>query len=114
MHNLLKLVDPSCLKYMYDYDEYRQVRSNSTMINFTTLYMFYTTTTSTPISYQEFYNHLKNYFYYDKYICKHGTEFIYYVKAKDETFKTFLDNKKFKGYDDVLNVIPACNKKKEK
>ena len=53
------------------------------MVNSTALYNVYKTMTKDPISYQEFYTMLRGKFYYDRYVCTHGTEFMYYVKFKD-------------------------------
>ena len=48
---------------------------------------------------------LKDKFYYDKFVCEHGVEFVYYIKFKDREERL--------TYDDLLYVIPAVSRKKD-
>jgi len=104
VYKFMSLIDPICIKSSFTEDEYNKVKEVSTGINSTVLYAYYQTIDPEPMSYSDFYKWLKANFYYDKYVCKHGTEFVYYVKGRDDSFKRFLEMKRFNGFTDVLYV----------
>lgn len=87
--NLCSQIDPSCMKRHFGVSEYERIQQESTRMNSTDLYKEF----GDGYTYKEFYALLKQHFYYDKYICHHGIEFIYYIKFKKprEHTKEFLD-----------------------
>lgn len=93
-------VDPICLKNDFGIDEYTRVKNTCAMVNSTALYNVYKTMTADPVPYREFYTLLRSSFYYDRYVCSHGTEFMYYVKLKDLDIST-------KEPTDVIEVVRA-------
>lgn len=98
-NNFLSMVKPECLKTTYAQDEYDRIKKTCTYVNATFLYRLY----DGELSYQEFYKKLKDFFYYDKFICKHGTEFLYLISFKDLTFVAPV-------YTDVLQVVTPFDK----
>ena len=97
--NLCSQIDSTCVKTDFTYDEYVRIKSLSTRINATTLYKAY----GKGMSYPEFRMLLKSMFYYDKHVCEHGVEYIYYIKFKKEREEQPM-------YADLLYVIPAVSK----
>ena len=93
-------VDPVSFKNVFSYDEYVNIKKACSMINSTSLYNVYRSMTTDPLSYQEFYANLRNRFYYDRYVCAHGTEFMYYVKFKDVDVSS-------KEPTDVVEIVRA-------
>lgn len=71
-------VDPCCLKRKYTQAEYERITQTCKRINATDLYKVYRWYGDMP--YVEFYKKIRGMFYFDKYECEHGTEFLYYVK----------------------------------
>lgn len=108
MTELLNMIDlEACVKT--DCQGYLKVRDSIRPINTTTLYRLYKQHTDNPVPFKEFYNWLKGLFYFDRYECKHGVEFLYYVKFKDLSIIDRLPN-------DVINVVSyiVCNGGKER
>jgi len=103
-NKFLSLIDPICLKVSFTEDEYNKVKACSTEVNSTTLYAYYKLIADRPMSYTDFYKELKKNFYYDKYVCAHGTEFIYYIKGQDEQFSKFIESKRFTDFNDLKYV----------
>ena len=99
--NLCSQIDPTCIKTDFTYEEYVKVKSSSSRVNATELYHKY----GKGLSYPEFRMMLKEKFYYDKFVCEHGVEFVYYIKFKDREERL--------TYDDLLYVIPAVSRKKD-
>ena len=77
--NLCSQIDQSCVKRYFNRSEYKRIKRESVRVISTDLYREF----GAGSTYQEFYAEMKQYFYYDKYICDHGTEFVYYIKFKD-------------------------------
>lgn len=100
----MSIIDPACLKVAFTEDEYNKVISASVPVNSTVLYAYYSAITKDPMVYRDFYKWLKSNLYYDKYVCRHGTEFVYYVKARDSSFKKYLDARVFNGFSDIVYV----------
>ena len=96
LNRFLSIVDPSCLKLNYDLDEYTRIKNTCSYVNSTALYKLYRVEGGS-MSYKDFYKNIKEYLYYDKYICAHGIEFMYLVKFKDRNLSSPLPT-------DVLNV----------
>ena len=94
--HLCSQIDPACLKHSFTADEYERIKSDSIRVNSTDLYKQY----GRGMTYPQFYAKLKRYFYYDKWVCKHGTEFYYYVKFKKPRREYIMDT-------DVLYKINA-------
>lgn len=84
----LKMFDPSCWKLRYTQEELQNIKASCVVYNSTTLYTIYRVYVEKPMPYKDFYPILKKYFYYDKYICRHGIEFLYYVKFVNADFNT--------------------------
>ena len=81
---LQEFVNPVSHKVEHNSTEFERIKklSNVTMIKATTFYQIYKHNvypTDDRLTMKEFFNACGQYFYYDKYICKHGTEFYYYV-----------------------------------
>lgn len=95
-------INPICLKNSYSSVEYNNIKNNVSPINATTLYNYYKTLTNEPIDYKEFYILLRKYFYFDKYECLHGTEFMYYVKLKNIDIASDIPK-------DIVSISQAFN-----
>ena len=98
--NLCSQIDPVCYKRYFNKSEYKRIKRNAIRVNSTDLYDMY----GGDMSYKEFYSMLKEHFYYDKYVCSHGTEFYYYIKfnvPQEEHIK----------YTDILYVVNAIGGK---
>ena len=52
------------------------------------------------LSYKAFYPKLKEMFYYDKYVCTHGTEYMYYIMFRNGGYKERIPK-------DVIEIIRA-------
>ena len=75
--NFCLSLDPVCLKKERTVNEFDKIRKTCQLVNCCDLYSLID-----DMSYQEFYQELKEVLYYDKYECVHGTEFMYYVKME--------------------------------
>lgn len=94
------MLSPTCLKKEFGEAEYINIKNTCDMVNSTTLYNLYKGVDTDPMSYKEFYAKLKEHMYYDKYVCAHGTEFLYYVKFKEIKVTTYIPT-------DVVYIVPA-------
>lgn len=108
LNNFFSMIDPRVLKEEYTHDEYVRVRKMCYRVNATTLYKLYKEFTQEAVPYTVFYGMLKKHLYYDKYICYHGTEFIYYVRFKPDS-NIYVNSETPR---DVLNIVPAVSKTK--
>ena len=93
---LCSQIDPACLKKDFTKEEYTRVKSDSIRVNSTDLYKEY----GMGMTYQAFYNKLKECLYYDRLICTHGIEFYYYIKFKKPRPEVIRE-------DDVIYTINA-------
>lgn len=92
-------ISPLCHKVTHDIEEFNEVRQYDDVVKVkaTTLYQIYKHNVfgqdGARLSMQEFYRVCGQYFYYDKYVCTHGTEFYYYIvfNADNEIFKVTKD-----------------------
>lgn len=100
---LCSIIDDSCLKKEFTVNEYKRVVANSVPVNATTLYRWYTNLGGT-LHYKSFYAKLKELFYYDKYVCTHGTEFMYHITFINGTYIERMPT-------DVIKVIKAIGGK---
>lgn len=79
LKNLCSMISPVCYKRQFTKEEYERIKGVAVRARATDLYGIYRCLTDTPMPYKEFYRELKELFYYDKYVCEHGTEFMYLV-----------------------------------
>jgi CRISPR/Cas system-associated exonuclease Cas4 (RecB family) len=99
---LCSIIDPVCLKDEFTVEEYERIASVCVRINATKLYRIYTSMGG-DMSYSDFYKDIKRMYYYDKYVCEHGIEFLYYVKFKDSAFVKIYERLP----NDVIKIIKA-------
>lgn len=59
--------------------EYKRIQGQGLMIKATTFYQIYKELVREHLDLRDFYRVCGQYFYYDKYICEHGTEYYYHV-----------------------------------
>lgn len=100
---LCLIIDDSCRKKHFTVKEYERVSSMCDKVNSTTLYKWYKQLGGN-LSYKEFYPKLKELYYYDKYVCMHGIEYIYYVRYINGRYKEHLPK-------DVIEIIKAIGGK---
>lgn len=104
----------TCKKHKVCYAEYQKVKSDSLEVRAHVLYSIYRTLTSDkpPVPLEEFYKVAKQYLYYDKYICKHGVEFYYYVKINniDPVLMRMVEAYKPMYLDDVEYKMEAISR----
>lgn len=99
LKNLCLIIDESCYKVHFTQDEYIRITSTCSLVNSTTLYRWYKQLGGT-VSYKEFYPKLKELFYYDKYVCTHGTEYMYYIMFRNGGYRERIPK-------DVIEIIRA-------
>lgn len=97
---LCSQIDPTCLKRYFTRSEYKRIKKKAIRVNSTDLYEEF----GGGMSYVEFYTTLKQYLYYDKYICEHGTEFYYYVIFNEP-------RKEYIRHNDIQRIIYAIGGK---
>ena len=82
---LQAFISPVSYKVNHDLNEYHKIKSldNVVMVKATVFYQIYKHNVfgsdGDRLTLQEFYRICSQYFYYDKYVCEHGTEFYYYI-----------------------------------
>jgi len=82
---LQDFISPMSHKVQHDITEFDRMKklSEIIMIKATTFYQIYKhnvyPTEEKRLTMKEFFHVCGQYFYYDKYVCTHGTEFYYYV-----------------------------------
>jgi len=87
---LQDFINPVSHKVMHTPQEFNKIKklSNVVMIKATTFYQIYKhnvyPTSGDRLTMKEFFHACGQYFYYDKYICTHGTEFYYYVAFNND------------------------------
>ncbi len=78
-------ISPTSHKIKHDQEEFHEIKNypGVVLVKATTLYQIYKHNVfckdEKRLTMQEFFRVSGQYLYYDKYICKHGTEFYYYV-----------------------------------
>ena len=83
---LNEFVDKTSHKIEHNVDEYDKIRNTPgvVMVKATTFYQIYKHNVFTEVddrlTMRRFFHVCGQFFYYDKYVCEHGTEFFYYVK----------------------------------
>lgn len=83
-----EFINPVVYKVEHSADEYEALKQNPAvvMVKATTLYQIYRQNTPREerLTMREFFRVCGQYFYYDKYVCDHGTEFYYYIMFNEE------------------------------
>lgn len=119
-----EFISPTSYKVNHSYDEYLSVKNRPevVLVKATTLYQIYKHNVfenEGRLTMQDFFRVCGQYFYYDKYICKHGTEFYYYVSFNKEniiyqaTKKIIMTRIKANSPDtlrDTISVLEAMTK----
>ena len=83
-------INPVSHKVEHSYDEYNLIKNNpdAAQVKATTLYQIYKHNVfgdvDDRLTMKDFFRVASQYFYYDKYVCEHGTEFYYYVVFNKE------------------------------
>ncbi len=118
-------IQPTSHKMLHSLDEFHKIKANPNvkMVKATTFYQIYKHNTfgsdGERLTLHEFYRISSQYFYYDKYVCDHGTEFYYYVifnednKMYDLTkdiIKKRIDSNRPELLKDLLYVVEAVTK----
>lgn len=121
---LQEFVSPSCHKLEHGLTELNEIKSTPgvVMVKATTFYQIYKHNvfeSNGRLSMQEFYQVCGQYFYYDKYVCTHGTEFYYYIVfnelnqmykiTKDIIIQRINANNPL-TLQDLLHIVPAVTK----
>jgi hypothetical protein len=90
-HEFMKsYISPASYKIEHDVTEYETIKSNpnAKMVKATTFYQIYKHNVfggeEDRLSMKDFFRVASQYFYYDKYICDHGTEFYYHIIFNEE------------------------------
>lgn len=83
-----EFINPISYKVEHSSAEYEILKQNSAvvMVKATTLYQIYRRNVfgEERLTMREFFRACGQYFYYDKYVCVHGTEFYYYIVFNEE------------------------------
>jgi hypothetical protein len=117
-----KFIDVKSHKIEHNFNELNNIRSKTSLVKATTLYQIYKHNVfekdgRLPI--RDFYHVAGQYLYYDKYICKHGTEFYYYVifnennpmyQLTKELLRKRIHADRPETLKDLLHVYPAAVK----
>ena len=115
--SILSFLDTTCFKKRVCLTEYTRIKNTCIPLSTPSLYNLYLCScgSSPYVSIQEFYTIAKQYLYYDKHICKHGVEFIYYVDF-DSTFRlkfnsiiSYTITTSSVRLHDEIEVIPALS-----
>ena len=120
-----KFIHVVCHKVHHERDEYEWLKSRNDVhrIKATTFYQIYKHNVfgsdGPRLSMQEFYRVCGQYLYYDKYVCRHGTEFYYYVMfdftnplyiaTKDIILKRIAANSP-QTLTDLVHIVEAVSK----
>lgn len=110
-------------KVLHNFEEYHTLKNNHVvvMVKATTFYQIYKHTVfdDERLTMKEFFRVCGQYFYYDKYVCTHGTEYYYYVafnganKMFESTEGIVMTRVKANSpatLRDVLHVVEAFSK----
>lgn len=87
---LQDFINPVSHKVEHSPTEFERIKklTDVRMIKATTFYQIYKhnvyPTSGKRLGMKDFFHACGQYFYYDKYVCTHGTEFYYYVAFNDE------------------------------
>jgi hypothetical protein len=87
---LQDFINPISHKVQHNTTEFDRIKklSNVVMIKATTFYQIYKhnvyPSSGDRLSMKDFFHACGQYFYYDKYVCTHGTEFYYYVAFNEK------------------------------
>jgi hypothetical protein len=118
----VKFISPDCHKIEHNVEELDSMRYNAVLVKATTLYQIYKHNvfeTDGRLLIKDFFQIAGQYLYYDKYICRHGTEFYYYI-IFNENNPTYLLTKELLSkriyanrpgtLKDLVRVYPAVSK----
>jgi len=106
---LQDFINPVSHKVEHNPTEFNRIKklTDVTMIKATTFYQIYKhnvyPTSGDRLTMKEFYNACGQYFYYDKYVCTHGTEFYYYVAFNS-------DNRMYQVTEAIINKRVWANR----
>ena len=117
-------IHPSSHKVEHNSAEFKKIKETPTvvMVKATTLYQIYKHNVfdvDGRLSIKDFYRIAGQYLYYDKYICKHGTEFYYHVvfNESNEMYQLTKDLISKRVYanrpaslNDLVYVVEAVSK----
>lgn len=119
---LQDFVSPSSHKIAHNHEEYMQIKKKAKVIKATTFYQIYQHNvfeTDGRLSMREFFRVCGQYFYYDKMVCTHGTEFYYYIifngnnpmyQLTKALMQRRIDANTPETLDDLEHVIEAVTK----
>lgn len=106
---LQEFMNPISHKVMHDITEFERIKrlSNIVQVKATTFYQIYKhnvyPTSGKRLGMKEFFHVCGQYFYYDKYVCDHGTEFYYYVAFNE-------DNQIYRATAPIINKRVWANR----
>lgn len=87
---LQEFMNPISHKVMHNITEFERIKrlADIVQVKATTFYQIYKhnvyPTSGKRLGMKEFFHVCGQYFYYDKYVCDHGTEFYYYVAFNED------------------------------
>jgi hypothetical protein len=117
-----KFIDVKAHKIEHNLEELDLIRNKTVLVKATTLYQIYKHNVferDGRLTIRDFYQIAGQYLYYDKYVCKHGTEFYYYVMFNEnnpmyQLTKELLRKRIYadrpETLKDLLQVYPAVTK----
>lgn len=115
-------IHPRSHKVLHNITELDGFRNDAILVKATTLYQIYKHNvfeSSGRLPMREFFQIAGQYLYYDKYVCKHGTEFYYYVifnekNAMYQLTKSLLQKRihanRPEALKDLIKIIRAVTK----
>jgi hypothetical protein len=117
-------ISAKCHKVEHDVTELDGFRNDAVLVKATVLYQIYKHNvfeTDGRLAMRDFFQIAGQYLYYDKYVCKHGTEFYYYVifNEANEMYKLTkpLLEKRIHAQrpgllKDLIKIYPAVTKER--
>jgi hypothetical protein len=115
-------ISPRSHKVMHNITELDGFRKDAVLVKATTLYQIYKHNVfenSGRLEMRDFFQVAGQYLYYDKFVCKHGTEFYYYVVFNErnpmyQLTKSLIQKRVYanrpEALKDLIKVIPAVTK----
>lgn len=122
-----EFIDSRSYKLMHSVDELTEIKKidSVVLVKATTLYQIYkhnVFASEERLGMRDFFKIAAQYFYYDKYVCEHGTEFYYYVIFNEDDSRYALtkpvvdarvEANSPKTLHDLLYIIPAVTKEED-
>jgi hypothetical protein len=115
-------INPRSHKVLHNITELDSFRQDAILVKATTLYQIYKHNvfeSSGRLPMREFFQIAGQYLYYDKYVCKHGTEFYYYVIFNEKNpmyqlTKSLLQRRIYanrpEALKDLIKIVHAVTK----